>query len=224
MKDYAMNEEDRKFFVRGFKLNGKGNFIVRFSKHVKNDVPRNEKNERVLLAKMEEQVRNSDKCLKKTKKIIQLTKLSTIVFGFIFLLLLNVVKGFGAEELGKQILTSCFTGIAGGCTVVSLVKYVNSKLLLADLRKNRKFMAIKDSLNSNVKVNKNMLANTSSKTKKMVFSTPDEKDVFNINSFNNVPYRDLMKIMDNIERDKKFEFDYDDVEVISKPKTRKKVR
>ena len=46
----------------------------------------------------------------------------------------------------------------------------------------------------------------------MVSSTPIEKEIFNINTIDQVPYSELKQIMANIERDESFGFDYSEVQ------------
>lgn len=219
-----MNDEERKFFVEGFWYDKRGNIIIRFPKHTNNTVPRNETNEHILIDKMEEQVKGSEKFMKKLKHTIRGAKILTVLFGILLGYLINSISKLTGEEIIKDIILKLSAVLTSGCTCLCFTRYVNARILLNDLRKNKRFLAIKDTLNSKVRTNSSVLSNTSSKTKTMVAKTPEEREVFNINSFNNVPYKDLMKIMENIERSEKFGFDYDNVEVPSKPKTRKRVR
>jgi len=162
--------------------------------------------------------------MKKLKETIRNAKIMTIISGIVCSILISKIGKITGEEVIKEIVLKLCTAITGGFTALCSIRYVNAKTLLKDLRKNKRFLAIKDTLNSNVRTNRNVLSNTSSKTKMMVAKTPEEKEVFNINSFNNVPYKDLIKIMDNIERSERFGFDYENVDIPSKPKTRKRVR
>lgn len=224
MKDYSMSEEDKKFFVCRFKFDKKGNIIVSFPKFIKNIIPKNEKNEQILINKMEEQVRGSEDFMKKTKHTIRQARFSIIILSIVFGIFFNGAVRLGANEVIKRLIMKSLIIVTGGFNVMSFIRYLNSKILLKDLRKNRRFLAIKDTLNNNVRTNSNMIVNTSDKTKRVISQVPEDKEVFNINSFNDVPYRDLMQIMDNIERYKKFKFDYEETESTLKPKTRKKVR
>lgn len=233
MKDYSMNEEERKYFIRYFKSDKKGNIITYFANRVKHVSSDNIQNEKTILSKMEEQVKNSDGCFKKYERKRFNSKGCALIFGFCFGLVLSLLKLVGTADAMTDILARIFIGFSGAITVISTIQYVSAKIMLDDLKKNRKFMEIKDELNSNVRSNENMLIKTSCKTRKMVEDTRDNEPVFNINSLNSVPFKDLEQIMVNIQREKRFNFvynentSYDEEEYVDKEEVavvRKKTR
>lgn len=226
MKDYSMNCNEREDFILGYNIDEKHDtIIVNFANGEKWVVPYNEKNEKIILDKMEEQVLNSDNFYKRNtceqKNFAILLKILLPIFGIVTVCMivgsiLNV-----SFEAGLYVLE----GLLGVVTMFSSVIYLKTNYILNDLIINRKFIKIEKELNDNVKkIDQNVLVNTSKKTRNIINNTPQDKPVFNINSFNYVPYSDIEQIMLNIERNERFGFDYECSEVHEKSKTRKRTR
>lgn len=222
MKDYSMNLEERKLFILGYKIK-KGFIKVKYVL-LKDKIPYNEENENKVLEKMKKQVLrvDSDKFIKNKKNNIIFDFLtgSVCAIGSILLFCMPINTGMEiyANVIGSIFALAGIVLIPNGCILVSI---------LNDYKKNKKFTEIEGVLNAKVRKNENMLVNTSSKTKRIVNSVPEDKPVFNINSFNYVPSRDLEQIMDNIRRDDYFKYNYDEgitVQEEKQSKTRKRTR
>lgn len=217
MKDYSMNLEERKKFILGYKIK-KGLMKVKYALGFKDNIQHNEENEKIVLGKMKEQVSKIDgeKFIKKEKDNICCCLSLGIVaaVGSIVIFSSDIVSGM---EIFSNIVG--YICAIGG--ILLIPKGFISLNRLHDYKKNKRFVEIEEEINKNVRKHENMLVNVSTKTKKLVNSTPENKPIFNINSFNYVPNRDLEQIMENIERDEYFKYKYEETSVKeTKPKTR----
>lgn len=217
MKDYSMNLEEKKLFILGYKIKN-GFMKVKYALGFKDNIQHNEENETKVLDKMKKQVLNIDE-----DKFVR-NKRNNICFDFIVGSVCVIVSTllFGMKIVpGREILAYIF-----GClfTVGGVILIPNGFVQISklqDYKKNKRFIEIEDEINKKVRKHENMLVNVSGKTKKIVNSTSEEKPVFNINSFNYVPNRDLEQIMENISRDEYFKYKYEESSVKeTKPKTR----
>lgn len=227
MKDYSMSSEERKDFILGYDITKDGQMIIKFAKGEHWVLPYNEENEKKLLQRMTEQVKVSDKKEEKLKEnferllmAIRLICVTIVIFNSgsailslffpcIFLFLLE----YGYVE--------CY--VLGGVLLLGLITFIKNINILNDLKRNKKFLKMEEKLNNNIRSNQNVLANVSNKTKRTIKDFPKDKSVFNINSFNYVPFKDLEQIMENVERNERFGFDYTEQEQV-KGKTRKRTR
>jgi len=224
MKDYSQNYEDSKKFILGYDI-VEGDIVIKFSNGEKYVVPNNEKNIEIILKKMEEQVNKVDE-----EKFISRKKTNIkISIGCVILLVLSTVGLASTMQIeGLEIakITMFYLPTIATIPVIGNIIVQNNKI--KDLQKNKRFMSIKDEINQKVRNNENMLVKTSNKKKNIVLETPENKEVFNINSFNYVPFRDLEQIEENIERDEFFGFDYEtyeeDSEIMTESKGKIKVR
>ena len=220
MKDYSMNLEERKKFILGYKIK-KGFMKVKYALGFKDNIQHNEENEKIVLDKMKKQVTKVDgeKFIKKKKDNIR-GFFSMGSFCIICSILLFCMKIRPGMETSANVFK--YVIAVGGIALISGGIAQLSKL--QDYKKNKRFVEVEKKINDNVRKHENMLVNVSTKTKNMVKNTPEDKPVFNINSFNYVPNRDLEQIMENIERDEYFKYKYEEVVTQeTKPKTRKRV-
>lgn len=223
MKDYSLTIKDRRDFVLGYDISKDGKIVVKFAEGEPIILPYNEINEKILLDKMEEQVALASKCeekyMKKKENYVKLlrTMLGSSIISTILILLNNIVF---LDTIFAFILS--FSVIYG---VVYSVYIVNINNMLDDLAKNKKFLELSDKINTNIKNNNNTLANVSSYTKKVVKDNVNsDRPLFDINSFNYVNFEDLEQISENIDRDRRFGFDYTMQETPGKSIVRKKTR
>lgn len=219
MKDYSMNSEERKLFILSYEIKD-SNIIINFAGGEKNVIPYTEENEKKILDKMNEQI----KVASKGKYVEYKKTLRTFLMaGFFGGLIFTISTLLNSEP-------AIFTGLFGTFSTVSIgaAAVVNSNL--NDFKKNKRFLELQSKINTNVKKNKNMTVKTSKKTRNMVKETSNDKDVFNINNFNYVPFDDIETINDNIKREERFNFDYSTVpaeapvEDVNRPKTRTRRR
>ena len=217
MKDYSMNLEERKRFILGYKIKS-GFMKVKYALGIKDNLQYNEENEKIVLDKMRKQVSDidEDKFVRNKRNHIYFDFSSASLFTIASIFLFCVKQNLGLE---------LFAYIFGSLLAIGGIALISNGFVelsrLHDYKKNKRFIEIEDNINKNVRKHENMLVNVSTKTKNMVKSTPDNKPVFNINSFNYVPNRDLEQIMENIERDEYFKYKYVEPTVKeTKPKTR----
>ena len=219
MKDYSMSLEERKDFVLGYNITDDGQIIVKFAKGKPWNIPYNETNEQLLLDKIKRQVENTFGVEQKLKdKIIKSTVFLTVSLLSDFYFFFNIFLG---EDFIYFVSSSCVFTFASLIAGSITFKYISK---LKDLRRNKRFLNMEDKINSNIRNNQNALVNVSNKTKKAIKDFPEDKPIFNINSFNYVPYRDLEQIIENVNRNERFGFDYTEQEEVNRAKTRKKIR
>ena len=179
---------------------------IKYALGFKDTVPYTEGNENKVLDKMKKQVSEIDgeDFVETKKKFCCVCMIFACIFGTVALYVI---------EAGIGIFT-----VFSLISIVFVASGIGSIIKMMDYKKNKRFIDIEGKLNSKVRENENMLVNTSRKTRNMVNSTPENKPVFNINNFSFIPNRDLNQIMDNIDRNDYFNFEYETVQ--DKPKTR----
>jgi len=220
MKDYSLNLEERKDFILGYDVTEECIINIKFANGDILPVPYNRENEKIVLDKMERQISNPKVIEKKfEEKIHKLSSVSGVFFGAAVISLLFITNGLDVQT--AIIMSSIMVGTSLIPGVLALKN--NSKL--KDLRKNIKFMnEMKEKLNQAVRSDENTLINVSKKTKNVIADFPEDRDVFDINSFNYVSFKDLEQIMENVARNERFGFDYENPEEPDKAIVRKRVR
>ena len=213
MKDYSLNKEERRDFVLNYDVTRNGEIIVNFAEGGSIALPYNEQNEQILITKMEEQVRKAsqseEKYKKRKDKYLKLFKLMLGSVGISTIIIL-ASQIFFVDTIFAIILA--FSGIYG---VSFLANCVSINKILEDLEKNKRFLEVKDIVNNSVKNDKNALVNVSNYTKRIVKNNMDvDRPLFDINSFNYVDYEDIEQIVENVERNLRFGFVYDEEEII----------
>ena len=222
MKDYSLDEKNRKDFVLDFNVTKDGKIIVNYANGKKIPLPYNQKNEQILIQKMEEQVKMASSDEK--KYIEKKDKHLKLFYGMLVIAVLSTLIILATEKVWLDTiyaLTLSFSTIYG---VSHIAQYIHMDNLLDDLQKNKKFLEIQDKINKNIRSNNNVLVDVSKNTRGVINSFPSEKEVFNVNSFNFVPERDLETIIENIERNERFGFDYTEQEQPIKGVTKKRTR
>ncbi len=220
MKDYAVSLEDKKDFILGYDITSNGMIKIKFAKGKPWVVPYNEENENKLLDKMKNQVKNAKKSERKLQdKYVVSFVAFLIMLGFSSISFTWALDG--VEPIQSLFAASAVFGLG---SVIPLINALKFTYILKDLRKNVKFLEMEEKLNDNVRSEENILVNVSSKTKNTIKDFPEDKPIFNINSFNYVPFSDLEQIIENVERNKRFGFNYSEQEEPVKSVVRKKTR
>ena len=220
MKDYSLNLKEREDFILSYDVTDDGMINIRFANGDLWPIPYNMENEKKVLDKMEKQIANSEVIENKFEERVR--RLSS-VFG-VFLCGAVMPLFFICDGFNVQIATIISSIMAGTSFIPGLLA-VKTNNKLKDLRKNIKFMnSMKEKLNEAVRNNENTLVNVSNKTKSIIADFPKDRDVFDINSFNYVPFRDLEQIMENVARNERFGFEYTTKEEPEQAIVRKKIR
>jgi len=204
MKDYM--QEENSTYITGYYVDKDNNIIVSYANKNKDVIPYNSHNEKKILDKMESQLNDISKDAFEWKVFNE--KMSS---KYATISSLIAAGGLTILTLGNfDIITSIVTLFFYSITlfgVCSCIKYHNLK---KDYVKNRYFINNKNKLNENVRKNDNMLRNTSKKTKEFVKSSKEDKPVFNINNFYEIPFKDFSKIEENIKRADIMDYSYEE--------------
>lgn len=221
MKDYSLNEKDRRNFILDYKITKDGRIIVRLAKGEPLILPYNERNEQILLEKMEEQVMKASSEEQKIvdKKNKHKKSFYRMFGGVLVSTLVILTSDIGLVDTIFGLLFSIST-IYG---VASIIEATYLSNILEDLKRNRRFLEIKDKVNTNIRSNQNVLVNVSNYTRNDIKKASPKKPMFSINSFDKYPFDDFEIIVENIERNANFGFDYTEPKR-SKGPVKKRVR
>lgn len=214
MKDYTINNEDKKMFILSYKVK-KDNIIVKLASNEKYIIPYTEENEGKILDRMREQITENVDFERRSIKEYILLLLLTIALGVGTLIIsAKFLPNLITHPSIKTILANIPTFGAAAITAISGIFTISTAEILKDFRKNKLYLEKEEELNDKVKENQNILSNVSNKTRKMVESTPEDKEVFDINKMNKVSLQDLKQLLENIKRDEEFDFDYEPKKLI----------
>lgn len=204
MKNYSLNLEDSKTFVLNYTV--KDNQItVNLANGENYVIPYTTENEVKLLKRMKTQVLQSDKFMSKQEKRFSESWKEAI--GSVSMIALSVIflaTGTSMVPIISGICVGWFV-LDSGYRIYSMV---DSKRNIKDINKNKMLLNNEERLNEKVKENQNVLAHTDEKTRKIVHSTPVEQPVFTLNSIDKIKYEELKQILENIDREEEFGFDY----------------
>lgn len=199
MKDYSLNEEERKSFVLNYDKLSESSISVNFADGKIYFIPNTEGNENKLESKMIEQASNCDG--KRSK--IRISNIINILLVIVVITLVSIkayninVNGFTFIE--KLILT-LFTSLMVNIPMFTSIIINNN--LLKDIKKNKFFVENQEVINKGLN-NTNVLANSGVKIKQ----TENNKTI-TINDIDyNYSFNDLKTIVDNANREEYFEFD-----------------
>ena len=203
MKDYSLNEEERKNFILNY-TKEEETITVNFADGSNYTIPNTESNENKLEGKMIEQVANSKE---RKHKAISSTGIAIVIIFLFTAASLN-----GAYWLGNmpQINEIALVNIP------MFAKIIKNNSLLRDIEKNKFFVKNQEVINRGLN-NTNVLVN----------SNVPEKEIITINDMDySYKYNELKQIVANTERQETFSFDTfseNDVEQ-EKPKVRSRRR
>lgn len=223
MKDYSLNLEERKDFILRYDVTEDKMIKIIFAKGEPWYVPYNKENEDKILKKMEKQLENAEQYEKNIKKKFAC---SLLVFaGCIGAALFPMLQMTGGENF---LLYASLSSVSVGASLIPLGYVIKNNSKFKDLQKNIQFLEMKEKLNEVARSDENKLVNilvdVSKKTKDVIEDFPKDRDVFDINSFNYVPFKDLEQIMENVARNERFGFDYAKQEEPEQAIVRKRVR
>ncbi len=202
MKNYTLNYKDSKKFILNYTIQ-KDKIIIHYASGGKQTIPYTKENEQKVLEIMENQARGAwvgntfgilkERGIKFKKGIIaDVSFLLTLLFLgniFTFSILINVCLAFGIFGFS-----------------IHLYNLVNTKRIQKDIEKNKLYLTSKEQIEeSDFTKNENLLLGVKEKTKKIIQEQP--KDI-NINTMDKVKYKELKQILENIKREREFDFDY----------------
>ena len=202
MKDYSLNEEERKNFILNY-TKEEETITVNFADGSNYTIPNTESNENKLEGKMIEQVANSKE---RKHKAISSTGIAIVIIFLFTAASLN-----GAYWLGNMPQINEIALGLGIAAVVNIPMFAKR-----DIEKNKFFVKNQEVINRGLN-NTNVLVN----------SNVPEKEIITINDMDySYKYNELKQIVANTERQETFSFDTfseNDVEQ-EKPKVRSRRR
>lgn len=204
MKDYSLDFEDSKTFVLNYEV--KDNHItINLATGEKYVIPYTIENEIKLLKRMKTQVLQSNEFMsKQEKRFSRSWKRAIWSASMIALIVISLASGNSVVPVLSGICASWFVFDIGHI----IYSMIDSKRNIKDINKNKMLLNNEEKLNEKIKRNPNILVNTNEQTKEMVSSTPIDQPVFTLNSIDKIKYEELKKILENIDREEEFDFDY----------------
>ena len=214
MKDYSLNDDQRKNFVLNYDKLSESSISVNFADGKIYFIPNTESNENKLESKMIEQVSNCDGKISKLHRSNAINTL--LIMPFITLISIGIFSSNinGATIVSKLFMTLFASLIAN---IPIFTKVIKNNILLNDIKKNKFFVENQEVINRGLN-NTNVLDNSEIKVKQ----TEDSKAI-TINDIDyNYSFNDLKTIVDNANIEEHFEFDTFPEE--ERPKIRRRKR
>lgn len=210
MKDYSLNEEERKNFVLNYDATEE-ELTANMASGNSFTIPNTEANVSKLEEKMIDQVINS----KEKREKLELSNIWNKV-GIIGILITTTVLMIGTKEtsLTLSFIKELTKGIGIGvvCSILPMIKIVKNNKILKDIQKNRYFVKNSETINRGI-TNTNVLANSLVKENKEV--TINDMDY-------GYSYKELKQIVTNTELQEAFQFDTFPEKEQSKTKVRRR--
>lgn len=208
MKDYSLNDEERKSFVLNYSKE-EGTITANFADGSSYTVPNTENNENKIEGKMIEQVVSSKG---KEKNLVNSNTANILLICVVTIT--SIVGVLSIKNIPTIKAIAFAIGAATTLNMPMLIKLAKNNSILKDIQKNRYFVNNQEVINRGI-TNTNVLAN--SNTKEEIITINDIDYSYN--------YDELKQIVENTERQEQFNFDtFSKEEVSNKPKTKTRRR
>lgn len=208
MKDYSLNDEERKSFVLNYSKEEE-TITANFADGSSYTVPNTENNENKIEGKMIEQVVSSKG---KEKNLVNSNTANILLICVVTIT--SIVGVLSIKNIPTIKAIAFAIGAATTLNMPMLIKLAKNNSILKDIQKNRYFVNNQEVINRGI-TNTNVLAN--SNTKEEIITINDIDYSYN--------YDELKQIVENTERQEQFNFDtFSKEEVSSKPKTKTRRR
>lgn len=208
MKDYSLNDEERKNFVLNY-TKEEETITANFADGSSYTVPNTENNENKIEGKMIEQVVSSKG---KEKKLVNSNTANILLICVVTIA--SIVGVLSIKNIPTIKAIAFAIGAATTLNMPMLIKLAKNNSILKDIQKNRYFVKNQEVINRGI-TNTNVLAN--SNTKEEVITINDIDYSYN--------YDELKQIVENTERQEQFDFDtFAKEEVANKPKKKTRRR
>lgn len=208
MKDYSLNDEERKSFVLNYSKE-EGTITANFADGSSYTVPNTENNENKIEGKMIEQVVSSKG---KEKNLVNSNTANILLICVVTIT--SIVGVLSIKNIPTIKAIAFAIGAATTLNMPMLIKLAKNNSILKDIQKNRYFVNNQEVINRGI-TNTNVLAN--SNTKEEIITINDIDYRYN--------YDELKQIVENTERQEQFNFDtFSKEEVSNKPKTKTRRR
>lgn len=208
MKDYSLNDEERKNFVLNY-TKEEETITANFADGSSYTVPNTENNENKIEGKMIEQVVSSKG---KEKKLVNSNTANILLICVVTIA--SIVGVLSIKNIPTIKAIAFAIGAATTLNMPMLIKLAKNNSILKDIQKNRYFVNNQEAINRGI-TNTNVLANSNTK-----------EEVITINDIDySYSYDELKQIVENTERQEQFDFDtFSKEEVSSKPKKKTRRR
>lgn len=207
MKDYSLNDEERKSFVLNYSKEEE-TITANFADGSSYTVPNTENNENKIEGKMIEQVVSSKG---KEKKLVNSNTANILLICVVTIA--SIVGVLSIKNIPTIKAIAFAIGAATTLNMPMLIKLAKNNSILKDIQKNRYFVNNQEVINRGI-TNTNVLANSNTK-----------EEVITINDIDySYSYDELKQIVENTERQEQFDFDTFSKEEVSKPKTKTRRR
>lgn len=207
MKDYSLNDEERKSFVLNYSKEEE-TITANFADGSSYTVPNTENNENKIEGKMIEQVVSSKG---KEKNLVNSNTANILLICVVTIT--SIVGVLSIKNIPTIKAIAFAIGAATTLNMPMLIKLAKNNSILKDIQKNRYFVNNQEVINRGI-TNTNVLANSNTK-----------EEVITINDIDySYSYDELKQIVENTERQEQFDFDTFSKEEVSKPKTKTRRR
>lgn len=210
MKDYSLTYRDKVRFILNYEVKD-NKIIINYATGEKKEIPYSREDEDKILDKMKMQVVESDEI---TKEVTSNFKSLVIPFGIVgygssYIMLSNIINNLGNSQISNNIeRIISFLVVCLSLSVFPTVKGIKYYKLLRDIDKNSLFQDKNFYMNCNMRIEDKYLEGLSKKTKEIIRSTIDGDNIFTFNTIDKMSYKDLKKVLENIERYNPKEDDY----------------
>ena len=203
MKDYTLNEYDKRDFILNYMIEN-DQIKIRYADNTTYTIPYTSHNEKRIIKKMKLQVLNSgefeDVQKENFKKNVKGLITSIAIIGFNILSIVSLDGGMMSYIIS---ILCTFTLEAYTCNIIKI------KRALEDLEKNRLLMDKnnEEEINKSIVENKNILNNVDKEVTEIIQSARDENNAINISSIENLKLKELKSLLEIVRKEKELCFD-----------------
>jgi len=191
LKNYVFESNESKKFILKYKIDG-NNIIIYLANGEVEVIDNNIDNEKTIIELMNKQARDKSKKHDINFNLISLgIVLGSIIFSFIYLIFVKSI-------FYNFIAGICFGGVISYLLTRLIPIFLENIKIKLDMIKNKFYFNNATLLNSNINKEK-ILTKVSDKTVKVIKNIDKDKLVFDINTIDKMPLRDLKKIKRNVE-------------------------
>lgn len=216
MKDYSIKGKENDF-ITGFDIIDERIIDVTFADGRTTQMPYNVTNLNILRKTMLTQARKAQNLLQEMKQKNKTYKVMTVLGTTCLVLSPNLSKCFNPEV---TVIGAC---ALGGISLGSCYGVLKNSSLISDISKLNIFIKHKDSINEAISENPYMYSNVSSEkdfNKIRNWIEKDKSEPLVIENIDDISYKTLRTIWENVKLSKKFEFEYNTEDISGFQKTK----
>ena len=213
MKNYELDSKDMKTFILKYDVKKIGfekkEIVIYFADNKITTIPYTIGNEKKILEKMKAQVENSTEFVKNTKQDCFINIVTPLIF---------IVFSLSMLFNGKidSFLDLIYTIALCSSPIWILNNIITTKEKLNDLKKNQLFLENFDEITKE-ELDKNITINVSQNLKEIISSKQNDEKL-TLNDIDGVKLKDVKIMVENLEREEEFDFDYSEPKTLTKAK------